>query len=339
MRTGRYHAAIALWVALAFVQPARAEDGGQRVVVLDSVASVPTRELVTALRVQLGASAHIDISPDPRTASLADRFAYASSLVASDTATLVVWIERTAGDDAHDDYIVYAVGSDPSRALVEVVRVAADDRAITVRIMALKVAGLLDVLLRAADPSADFAQHLVTPDFPASYTPVIELSLVGSGLGGDVGVQGGAGVGLGVRRSAGSWALSARAIARWLSGIHAQNDRGAIDIAEIDVALGLRVAKRWLDFWLGADLQLGTRFLGASAVAFDGRTDEAFVAVPAVGAGLEAGLDISPQLVLRLKVGVETFPIRQRFFVLHQPAADLGRFRAISALTLSWGWP
>jgi hypothetical protein len=341
----RSRAVVVLAIALACAGSAHA---GERpaVAVLESGDQVPTGELVTALRVHLDATVEVEMGPRVRGGAVADRFGHASSLVQSGGAVLVVWIERMASSgEAHNDYIVYAVGRDPSRALVEVVRIAADGRAETVRVMALKVASLVDLVLSTPerDPSVDvarpFASHAVARRrSTASYTPRIEVGLLGTARAGDVGAQGGIVFAAGLERTAADLALSVHAGARWLSGMQGKNELGAVEVDEVDVALGLRASTRWRDYAVGVDLGLGARLLDASAVAADGRAARATSLVPAVGAGIHGEVGLGRQLDLRLYAGMETAEFRQRFLVLHRPAADLGRFRAVGGLSLIWTW-
>jgi hypothetical protein len=339
----RFRAVALLLITLLCADTARA---GERplVVVLESGDAVPTDELVTALRVHLNTMAEVELGPSVRGGAVADRFAHASSLVQNGGAVLVVWIERTAsGGEAHHDYVVYAVGREPSRALAEVVRIAADGRPGIARIMALKVASLVDLVLSMPGPSGDvsrpFSRHSVAHwRSRTSYAPQVEVGAAGTVLAGDVGAQGGLSLAVGLKRTTGDLELSVHAGARWLSGMHGDNDLGALDVDEVDVALGVRAATWWSGYAVGVDLELGTRLLDASAVAVDGRTDSAFSLVPAVGAGIHGEARLGRKLALRLHVGMETAVFRQRFLVLHQPAADLGRFRAAGGLSLIWTW-
>lgn len=338
----RFRTVVVLAIALLCADTARA---GERPVVLllESGDAVPTGELVTALRVHLGATAEVEVGANVRSGAVVDRFGHASSLVQSGGAVLVVWIERAAGGQAHHDYVVYAVGREPSRALVEVVRIAADGRPGTVRIMALKVASLVDLVLSTPGPAGNvsrrFSHHSVGHwRSPVRYAPHVAVGVVGTVLAGDVGAQGGLSFAVGLKRTTGDLELSVHAGARWLSGMHGDNDLGAVEVDEVDVALGVRAATRRPGYAVGVDLELGTRLLDASAVAVDGRTDGAFSLVPAVGAGIHGEARLGRTLDLRLHIGMETAAFRQRFLVLHRPAADLGRFRAVGGLSLIWTW-
>jgi hypothetical protein len=330
--------------AIAFLFADVVHAGGHPVVVvLESSDGVPTGELVSELRVHLGGVADVRSRPSLPTGVLADRFARAASVVEDGSAILVVWIERTVHVDAHDDYIVYAVGRDPSRALVEVVRIAADGRAGTVRIMALKVASLVDEILSAAGSSGDtvrsFAHASVSRrQLPGSYVLQVGGGVVGSALGGDAGAQGGISFAAGIERPGRELDLSVHAGVCWLSGMYAEHERGEIDIAEIDLAIGLHATKRWRGHGLGIQVQVGARLLDADAVAFDGRTDSAFSLVPVAGAGLHGEVRPWRRMGLRFHVGMETAAFRQRFLLLHRPAVDVGRFRTVSGLSLVWAW-
>lgn len=343
MSHGKRRAVLVLAIALGCADTARA---GERpiVAVLESGDAVPTNELVTALRVHLDAMVEVEMGPSMRGGAVADRFGHASSLVQSGGAVLVVWIERTAsGLEAHEDYIVYAVGRDPSRALVEVVRIAADGRAGTVRVMALKVASLVDVVLSTPDPSGDLSRPFARESVArrrtaASYTPHIEAGVLGTLLAGDVGAQGGIVFAAGLTRTAGDLILSVHAGARWLSGMHGKNELGAVAVDEVDVAVGLRAGTRWRNYAAGVDLGLGARLLDARAAAVNGRADSATSLVPAVGVGIHGEVRLGRRLGLRPHAGMEAAGFRQRFLVFHRPAADLGRFRAVGGLSLVWTW-
>ncbi|HUH04986.1 MAG TPA: hypothetical protein VML75_23475 [Kofleriaceae bacterium] len=341
-----YRTALACAIGLGFSGAARADDRPV-VAALESSDAVPTGELVAALRTQLSAVAWVEIGPSVPTGSLGDRFALASSVVDRGNAVLVVWIERTGGGDAgHDEYIVYAVGSDPSRALVEVVRIAADEGPGTVRVMALKVANMVDLVLSSSGTSGEVARAFAgssvarTRAQPSGrYAVRIAAGMAGAAFGGDLPPRAGAQVSVGVAREDGQVVLSGHADARWMTGARAHNDAGAINVGEIALAIRLSAGLLVLGHGrIGADLHGGVRLHDADARALDGRTDSATSVIPVMGVGVHGEIDLRGRLSLHAHVGGELTGYRQRFLILHQPVADLGRFRAVGVLSLIWTW-
>lgn len=335
------HAVVAFATALWFASGAAAAGPEERAVIVLPAGSdgATAAELAAALRVHLGGGAAVELGAPLGAQTLGERFAHASSLVTGGGALLVVWVERVAGAGAHDDYVVYAVGRDPSRALVEVVRVPADGRAGAVRIMALKVSSLIDLLRVAAAGPADVEAAFVRASAaPAAGGAAIFAELGGAavGPGGDVGPRPGALAAAGLELARGSGALSVHLSGR-LARVGVADEGRDLEVDEVAITVGLRALRRRGRFAAGLGIDLGAWIFAARGTA-GGRTDKALSVIPTVAVAAEGRASLTRRLELRLALGAEVDAIRQRFLLLREPAADLGRWRPMATLSAVWVW-
>jgi hypothetical protein len=336
-------AAVAVVAALCVAPDSAASGAGERAVVV--VPADPQQEtaaeLAAALRVHLGGGADVEVGAPFGPGGLLERFAHASSLVTGGDALLVVWVERVASAGPHDDYVVYAVGRDPSRALVEVVRVPADGRAGVVRIMALKISSLVDLVRAAGDPvdvEATFARVGAAPARRGDATFHAELGGVALGPAGDVGARAGLLLAVSLESRRDGRALSAQLAARWLTGVRVAGEGADLEVDELDLAVGLRALRRWTRVAAGLGVEAGVRVLVARGSSAGGQRDRALSLIPFAAAGAEGRASLTRRLELRLRLGVEIDAVRQRFLLLRQPAADLGRWRAAGEVSAVWTW-
>jgi hypothetical protein len=200
---------------------------------------------------------------------------------------------------------------------------------------------LIDLLLLAAERPADvaaaFSRTSALPS-PRSAAVFVELGGVGLGPEGDVGARAGLAVAVGLERSRRDRGLSLHLAVRRLSEIQVAVERGNLEVDELDAAVGVRAIRRWGRFVAGAGLDLGARFFAVQGRSAGGRTDSAFSLVPTVGIGAESRVSLTRRLELRLSLGVEYDLVRQRFLLLEEPAADLGRWRSVGGVSIVWAW-
>lgn len=308
------------------------------VVILDSPGIGPFDEFVAVLRVQVRGSAGVRIGPPVVKGDLGERVGEAAAIMTRQRPLLVVWIEQ-AGEST---YVVYAVGSKEDRALVEVVRVPATGSQDVARVMAIKVSNLVDiVLMRRAPESRDVAAAFAPPP-PRAAEPTTRtgVSLEAGGVGalgaGDVSGQAGLGLGAAVEVHTRDWVLAGFAAARWLSTIEAEAEVGTMDIRELDGGLGVRAGRRIARAVVAGDLEVAARVLHAGATAADGREESATRAVPVTRAALAAEFALTERLGIRATAGIEVALLHQRFLLLDEPIANLGRSRLIAAISGVW---
>jgi hypothetical protein len=88
----------------------------------------------------------------------------------------------------------------------------------------------------------------------------------------------------------------------------------------------------------GLGVEAGVRVLVARGSSAGGQRDRALSLIPFAAAGAEGRASLTRRLELRLRLGVEIDAVRQRFLLLRQPAADLGRWRAAGEVSAVWTW-
>jgi hypothetical protein len=285
----------------------------------------------------------VEAGPTVRPAPLSERLEDAARLARTGDVVLVVWMEWSAPPSSDPiDVVVYAVGRNPERALVEVARLPRIDRPEDHRALALKVANLLDlVLAEGRTAPALLGTPQVAPpesrETPTRSSFSMEIGGVGASPGGDVDHQGGLHVGVGTSVARGHWRVGPYLAARWMSDLEATNAVGELRLDEIDAGVGGRLLARRGRFAGGFGAELCGRFIRAHARSSSGRTDARVRVVPALRAGVEGRLALAEHadtLQLRLFAGAELSLVRQRFSILELPAAALGRARAVGEIAL-----
>jgi hypothetical protein len=308
-----------------------------RVVVLEEANQSTTGTgFVTPLKIQTQRVAIVDTQALAAGSSLADHFAAAGELIRGGNVALVVWAEPSA-PDAAPQVVIYAVGRD-NRALVEVVRVPKSGSPDQDRIVALKVATLLDDVLSAASESASatetFATRSLAGETERRWYGFLRVGGFAAGPTGTVGPQFGvnlaAGPTLRGRRFEGDVYVSGRLVT-------SETDRsmsGQVTMSEGAFALGTVARLRVGRGAIGADLGLGLRLIDAKGLAVDGREQAVLRAIPTIRLGMDARYRIASRFLVRAFAGAEAAFQRQTFSVVDQPISDLGRVRAAGELEL-----
>lgn len=320
------------------------------VVVLDSPAGPPTAELVSALHLHTGGTAVVRVGPALAAGPLAAQVAQASAHAQAEGAALVVWIEPwPAAGPGEGAYVAYVVGEKEGRALLEVIRVRASERAAAARVVALKVGSIIDLLLAPAPSGtpaeADVALGMATGDEPgfgdssARVRVALGVEVLGTfgvlGKGSDD-LRAGAGLNAEVALERRRWRVAALAALRGLSSSSDATDLGSVTVREGAAVLGGAVLADLGPVALGGTIEIGVRLLHGSGRADDGRSDSALVTTPALTGAVAARIALTPRLELGAAAGLEASLIRRRFLLLGEPAADLGQFRPVARLSLSW---
>jgi hypothetical protein len=322
-----------------------------RVLVVGTGESPVPVAFVEALRIQVIARAEVVEGPPLKATLLGDRFEEASRLVEAEHAVLAVWIEQAARQD-HEvlDFVVYAVGRQPHRALIEVARVRADEAPDTDRVLALKVGAFLDSILTTGGSEVDLARSFgQTALPPETARPVLHLAFVGE-VGGIVtlatpaGVfQEGIGVAAGARLAGARRAGEAYAAFRLPTDANAAGAAGRLAVRERLLVGGARVlffrepSRAPLAF--GAFLEAGVRFLDGEATAPGGGRGSADRTVALAVTGGELRIGLGRTLALRLFAGLEVDAVRQTFSIDDVRVYDMGHVRPTAGLSFVFALP
>ena len=305
-----------------------------RVVVLDPQVRPG---LVAAVRIQLGAGASVDMGAALTAAGAATRVAHARAVLSRDGGGFAVWVELT-----EREALLYVVGSRDERALLEIVRIPADESSDLDRALALKLADIIDSTARFAldeEPPA-MAAPSVREEPPSSTAGVqvrgeVEWRLAAPAGSAPVQTAVGGGVGL---------AAAFRPL--WLEGVAgvdgvfaarlADGDRGTVTTSEFVPWLAFRALADlgWLA--LGAGLRANLRVVFAEGVSPLGNIGDSTVFVPSVALAGIGVLRIVGGLSVRVRFGLEGAFVRQRFLVNSQSLGDLGGVRFFAALGIGF---
>jgi len=312
------------WLVFLFALAARADP---------TVVLVETRDApaLPALGPQIGLHAGRRLTVQTLAARDADPMTFgdaAARLVASGRATVVVWIAPL-----EHDLLVFAAGSWPGRALVELVRVDAALGAPEIeRTVALKIAGLLDALL-APRATAGAALGIV-PAAPGAEWRV-EISGLLARDAHERGSDGRVAVAASRGWALGAWRLAPLLAGYWQPSGAIEGDRGRASVTEIGGAVALEAGRA-----AGAiDAAVRPRFaLGAvvaDGVARDGRRGSAVVLAPFAGVEVAVQRRLSESVWLGAVVGGEAALIRHRFQIDRQTVVDLGTIRTHVGVALT----
>jgi hypothetical protein len=302
---------------------------------------------VTALRIELGMSTEVIVEP-PHAAELGrlDRIDASTRVLEERSAMLALWLS-IEGDEA----VITTVGPREGRAVVDVVRMPAEDSPDFDRALALKVSDLLDSFRIARD--AALGQALVDPASRPPVEPPVEapveqtepepapvsLLLDVSGRialsNGSALVAGGGGVAFALRLRAGPLAMEPFADFGLFGPAElASGTRGDVEALELVPAAGARLIVDLSPLEVGAALSLGARVLLADGRTALGTEGSEVAAIPVVLLAALARLELFGGLFSSLSVGLEVAPVQQRFLLNGIPVADAGTIRFVTALGL-----
>jgi hypothetical protein len=342
------------WLFVVSMALSQAASPLPRVLVVGTAQGPVRAAFVEALRIQVVARAAVVEGRPLETTLLGERFEEAARLVETENAVLAVWIEEaTGGDRPTRDFVVYAVGREPHRALVEVARVRADEAPDTDRALALKVGAFLDSILTAGDAAVDLARAFGKTAFPVDGGPPAVVPGASSAPGlrfvGEAGglvaaavpsaaVQGALGVAAGARFGRQARYGEAYAALRFFSDLDVVGPGGRVTVRDRLLLAGARVLfageRPEARLAIGAFLEAGARFLDADGVSPGGGRGGAARTVLVVVPGAEARLGLGRAAALRLSAGLELDAVRQRFSIDDVPVYDMGRLRPTAALSL-----
>jgi hypothetical protein len=327
-----------------------------RVVVLPSDQSPVVPAFVEALRIQVVNRAEVVVGPPLRSHSLGDRLPEASRLVGDGHAALAIWIEESSSQEPSvREFVVYAVGKQEHRALIEVARIRADEAPDTMRALALKVGAFIDTVLATKGGAPELGRGLEAERPPgAEVAPaplesrsrlrfVAEVGAQGAISTSSSGAQGGLGVAAGARLDRGEQLFELYGGLGLFGDLHIDGAAGALTVREKRVVGGARAlfvpGRLPPRLAFGALVEGGARLLTADGVSPSGGRGSVDRAVPVLAFGGEARLLLGASAALRASLGLEVEATRQTFGIDGVAAADLGRLRPIGAISLIFSVP
>lgn len=331
-----YLAAALLWAVPCTLQ------AQSRVLVFRTAQSPARPGLVDALRIQLAGKASVEVGGELSGSALTDRIEQAVASVRKQKAALAVWVQGPVRlSDGSEELILYLVGENQGRAVVEVLRVPGSAGPEVDRTLSLKTREVLDNIL-ADDSSSSLlraSRGRETVAASSGWGWLLDLGLaVGSQPGSDLG-QCGLGMGAGARLHISDLSLAALGVFRFFPSIEIENEQGRVSYSELGpglAILGLLHASS-----LAVGLQLGSllRLVDAEGETPAGETGSRQELVPALFSLFQVELELSLRFALRIGAGLEINLRRQRFTVNGREAADLGRLRPMAQAALVYQLP
>ncbi len=318
-----------------------------RVLFLTSESTPEPERFVELLGIQLSRIATVEVGPAIIDGHLSEKVEMAVDEVDAREATVAVWIER--GDKRKGkriEFVLHIVGRRQGRLMVEVFRLPAREGPDLDRTLALKVGEVLDKMLvpLEPEPSVTWVDPTATERLPP-VEPKPKLEPPGLRFLAEVGVRGSAGLdapeaaagvylAVGVRRPVADFIGEVYVSGGIDSGANTVVPEGTVDTDEIVAAVGARLLSPIGRLHLGAQLEVGLRFITADGVTPRGREGSESVLLPVVLGSLEARWLLRSSFVLRAAAGVEYSPDRLSLTVNSEPVVDLGRVRPVAQLAV-----
>jgi len=357
-----------LTVAFLAAQGPKVRAQAQDRVLLVQEAGAPARpELLLALRIQLTGAAEVETAAVPDSQSTTARIESASVLAGAENALAVVWTEGPiVTQDGSQEAVLYVVGQQHGRALLEVVRVPGDSGPDMDRTLALKVREIVDALqaarahapgaalltptgtaqktsARAAPsptpaPSPGSSPAPSSPAAEAHWTAAAALGVLASAQAGAAYGQWGAGIGVGPRLNlaANTLRLSGMLGLALYPRTEVQKAGARVGIVEITPSLALHAQSKQGPLWLGARVGGALAFISADGRNAQGTRGVADQQLASLLFGVDAELPLGANLGVSLAVALEAHLRRQRFAVDDKQVADLSRLRPLAMLALTW---
>jgi hypothetical protein len=306
-----------------------------RVVLIQPESEPPRPGLEPALRIQMRGTAEVIAVPNAFPSDMPARLSAASALAEEHDADWVLWTDppQTTPPES-EQAVLYLVGRQNGRALIEVVRVPGGEGPEVDRSLALKVHELIDVREGAA-----YALGNAEVPEPEGERKRVQLWLEAGAQGG---LEGDGGAAFDVLVAIGpSLSTPAFVVALPIElaiGLPRNIERGGDEVswtelgATVWLKLGTRLGSAVLGGGLGAKLAL-TDVEGTTQT---GRQGTATALLPSVAASLDGELPLSASLGARLALGAELRFKRQHFLIEGEDVGDTGRVMPFARLSVVW---
>jgi len=321
------------WLALIVMWCTARAAAEPRVVLATTTDAPALPSLATQMRVYAGRA--VEVTTLTRTESSAVFAASASSVLEEQNAIAVVWVAQLGTDDV----LVYAAGTWPGRALIELVRVPAGTPTEEAeRTIALKVAALLDSLLVQHQP-VETMLGLPPPPPPPAPAPTAVIApprtagIWSVGVGGAIVLEAGDRAwdgrfgGRVAYARGGDLAIGGWVGGHWQPASTISGMGGRVVVEEGAASAGVEGLRR-LQAWTGVvGLRATAAVLHAHGLAPDGGAAERTVVVPMLGVDVGVRHRFAASTAWELALVSETALIRQRFLVDGRQTADLHQLR------------
>lgn len=306
-----------------------------RIVLVKPEGEPPRPGLEPALRIQLRGSAELVAVSAPFPDDVSSRLAAANALAEQHDADWVLWTDAPeASPPKSEQAVLYLVGRQNGRALIEVVRVPGGEGPEVDRSLALKVGELIDVREGAA-------YALGNAEVPE---PEHELKRVQLWLeaGAQAGLEGDGGGALDLLVAVGP-SLSTPALLLAVPfelaiGLPRSIERGGDEArwTELGATLWLKLAARLGPLFLGGGLGGKLAFTDVEGTTQAGRTGTATELLPSMVASIDGELPITASVGARLALGTELRFKRQHFLIEGEDVGDTGRVVPFGRLSVVW---
>jgi hypothetical protein len=329
--------------------PARAQEQ-DKVVLLEDSAQPPRPGLSHALRIQLLDVAAVDVRQWPETSGFSERIQVANGVAAEPGALVVVWAEPTVElPDGSREAVLYVVGREQGRALMEIVRVPGGSGPDVDRSLAIKVGEVVhevrtnreraarEMMLEPAPAPASALPppHAAAEPAEAGWGLTAALGAVAGPLGGSEFGQWGMRAGAGAAYRSGDVRISGLAELSWFPRLRIARGSSQVRFDELGPGLLARAQLREGSVWLGLRTGAGLSWIDADAqsASSDGEASE-LVATWLVG--FDAEIEIVGGLGLAAAIELQGREPRRRFAVEGEHVVDLGRLRPLALLALTF---
>jgi hypothetical protein len=330
-------ACLAAWVVCALASIADAKP----TVVLVETRDAPTLPTLAA-QVEMHASQRAEVVA--RAERDADPLTYAeraAQLVAAGQASIVVWVARV-----DHGYLVFVAGAWTGRALTELVRLDADiGSAELERTVALKIAGLLDVLLQAAParavldvrvaPSAEEPELRDASPVPRGREWRIEVVGLVAADGHQRALDGRAALGVSRAWLRGAWSFAPMLGAHWQPSGTIEGMGGRASITELGAIAAFEVGRTLGPIDAFARGRIVAAVLAARGTSADGRRGDVTVFAPYTGVELGVRRTIAASAQVGVVGGCDFASIHREFLIDGETVVDVGRIRLHVGLSLT----
>jgi hypothetical protein len=306
-----------------------------RVVLIQPEGEPPRPGLEPALRIQLRGTAEVIAVPRAFASDMPARLAAASALAEEHNADWVLWTDppQTTAPQS-EQAVLYLVGRQNGRALIEVVRVPGGEGPEVDRSLALKVHELIDVREGAA-----YALGNAEVPEPESERKRVQLWLE-AGAQGTIEGDGGAALDVlvAIGPSVSTPSLMVALPIELAIGLPRHIERGGDEVSwtELGATLWLKLGARLGPAVVGGGLGAKLAFTDVEGTTQAGRQGTATELLPSMVASIDGELPLSASLGARLAVGTELRFKRQHFLIEGDDVGNTGRIVPFARLSVVW---